>query len=237
MNYCFVAEPFDCRHGQVCSRPTIKERRAAPMRAGLWQREVRDLRDHIRHCIPTAVQGFRAAQLTTCHLSSGALRSRFREAASRSRPTHVLVWLDRPRHPQRARCSPGRHGHFRPVAPPRDRLLLRLAVLWPGALTGLRIFIVDWATFDADFLNSVWVAAVPAFVGAAVITYCVPARLADRVWTSWLLVAPIGGLVVLGYSLLQRRRNRPSLTVPARRTVELAEGDGERLFGTSTDGS
>jgi hypothetical protein len=78
-----------------------------------------------------------------------------------------------------------------------------LAVLWPAALTGLRIFIVDWATFDADFLNSVWVAAIPAFGGAAVITYYVPARLAERVWTSWLLVAPIGGLVVLGYSLLQ----------------------------------
>ena len=78
-----------------------------------------------------------------------------------------------------------------------------LAVLWPTALTGLRIFIVDWATFDADFLNSVWVAAIPAFVGAAVITYYVPARLAQRIWTSWLLIAPIGGLVVLGYSLLQ----------------------------------
>jgi hypothetical protein len=78
-----------------------------------------------------------------------------------------------------------------------------LAVLWPAALAGLRIFIVDWATFDADFLNSVWVAAIPAFVGAAVITYYVPARLAQRIWTSWLLIAPIGGLVVLGYSLLQ----------------------------------
>jgi hypothetical protein len=78
-----------------------------------------------------------------------------------------------------------------------------LAALWPAALVGLRIFIVDWATFDADFLNSAWVAAIPAFVGAAVITYCVPARLAERVWTSWLLIAPIGGLTVLGYSLLQ----------------------------------
>jgi hypothetical protein len=75
-----------------------------------------------------------------------------------------------------------------------------LAALWPTALTGLRIFIVDWATFDADFLNSVWVAA---FVGAAVITYYVPARLAQRIWTSWLLIAPIGGLIILGYSLLQ----------------------------------
>jgi len=78
-----------------------------------------------------------------------------------------------------------------------------LTALWPAVLAGLRSFIVNWATFDADFLNSVWVAAIPAFVGAAVITYYVPARLADRAWTSWLLIAPIGGLVVLGYSLLQ----------------------------------
>jgi hypothetical protein len=78
-----------------------------------------------------------------------------------------------------------------------------LAALWPAALAMLRIFITDWATFDADFLNSVWVAAPPAFVGAATITYFVPARLAERVWTSWLLMVPIGGLVVLGYSLQQ----------------------------------
>jgi len=73
----------------------------------------------------------------------------------------------------------------------------------PLAGPALRIFIVDWATFDADFLNSVWVTAVPAFVGAAAITYFVSARLADRAWTSWLLIVPIGELVVLFYSLLQ----------------------------------
>jgi hypothetical protein len=78
-----------------------------------------------------------------------------------------------------------------------------LAALWPAALTALRIFVVDWATFDADFLNSAWVAAIPAFAAAAAITYYVPSRLAERVWTSWLLIAPIGGLVVLFYSLLQ----------------------------------
>jgi hypothetical protein len=76
-----------------------------------------------------------------------------------------------------------------------------LAVLWPAALTGLRIFIVGWATFDADFMNSAWIAAVPAFVGAAVITWLVSARLAERMWTSWLVIAPIAGLIVLGYSL------------------------------------
>jgi hypothetical protein len=78
-----------------------------------------------------------------------------------------------------------------------------LAVLWPLSLTGLRIFIVNWATFDADFLNSPWVAAIPGFIGTAVITYYFPARLAERLWTSWLLIVPIVGLVVLGSSLLQ----------------------------------
>jgi len=78
-----------------------------------------------------------------------------------------------------------------------------LAVLWPASLTGLRIFIVDWATFDADFLNSPWVAAIPGFIGTAVITYYFPARWAERLWTSLLLIVPIVGLVVLGSSLLQ----------------------------------
>jgi len=78
-----------------------------------------------------------------------------------------------------------------------------LAALWPASLAALRIFIRDWATFDADFLNSVWVAATPALVSAAAITYFVPSRLAERVWTSWMLIVPIAGLVVLGYSLLQ----------------------------------
>jgi hypothetical protein len=77
-----------------------------------------------------------------------------------------------------------------------------LAALWPAALAALRIYIIGWATFDADFLDSVWVAAPPAFVGAAAITYFVPSRLAERAWTSWLLIVPIGGLLVLGNSLL-----------------------------------
>jgi len=77
-----------------------------------------------------------------------------------------------------------------------------LAALWPTALAALRIYITGWATFDADFLDSVWVAAPPAFVGAAAITYYVPSRLVERAWTSWLLIVPIAGLVVLGNSLL-----------------------------------
>ena len=77
-----------------------------------------------------------------------------------------------------------------------------LAALWPAALAGLRIFILYWATFDADFLNSVWVAAIPGLVGTAVITYYVPTRLAELMWTRWLLVVPVICLVVLGYTLL-----------------------------------
>jgi type II secretory pathway component PulF len=51
------------------------------------------------------------------------------------------------------------------------------------------------------FLHSIWLAAIPALVATAAITYYVPSQLAQRVWTSWLLAVPIGGLVVLGYSL------------------------------------
>jgi hypothetical protein len=47
-----------------------------------------------------------------------------------------------------------------------------LAALLPAALAGLRIFIVDWATFDADFLNSAWVAAIPGFIAAATTDHC-----------------------------------------------------------------
>jgi len=78
-----------------------------------------------------------------------------------------------------------------------------LGALWPAALAALRVFITDYATFDADFLNSPWLAAIPALVATAVITYFIPSRLAERIWTGWLLIVPIGGLIVLGYSLQQ----------------------------------
>jgi hypothetical protein len=78
-----------------------------------------------------------------------------------------------------------------------------LAVLWPVALSAIQYFIVYGATFDADFLNSVWVAAIPALIGTTAITYWVSDRFAERLWPSLLLLVPIGGLVVLGYSLQQ----------------------------------
>src|SRR5271167_511650 len=77
-----------------------------------------------------------------------------------------------------------------------------LAALWPASLGALRLFI-DWVSFNADFLNSVWLAAIPALAGAAAISYLAPSQLVQRTWTSLLLIVPIGGLVVLGYSLQQ----------------------------------
>jgi hypothetical protein len=75
-----------------------------------------------------------------------------------------------------------------------------LAALWP-ALFALGVFIAGRASFDADFLKSVWVAAGPALVGAAAVSYFVSVQWAERVWTRLLLLVPIVGLVVLAYSL------------------------------------
>jgi hypothetical protein len=78
-----------------------------------------------------------------------------------------------------------------------------LGALWPTALNVLRSFGADWQSLDVEFMNSVWAAAVPAVIGTAVISYFVPDRFVQRSWTSLLLIVPIGGLVVLGYSLQQ----------------------------------
>jgi len=75
-----------------------------------------------------------------------------------------------------------------------------LAALWPTSLAALRLFI-DAVSFNADFLDSIWIAAVPALIGAVAITYFAPSQWVQRAWTSWLLIVPIVGLVILGYSL------------------------------------
>jgi hypothetical protein len=78
-----------------------------------------------------------------------------------------------------------------------------LGVLWPTCLAVLRSFGADWQSLDAEFMNSVWAAAVPALLITAAISYVVSARFVQRVWAPLLLLVPIGGLVVLGYSLQQ----------------------------------
>jgi hypothetical protein len=78
-----------------------------------------------------------------------------------------------------------------------------LGALWPSVLAVLRSFGADWQSLDIDFMNSIWAAAIPALVGAAAISYLVPSQFVQRAWTSWLLIVPLGGLIVLGYSLMQ----------------------------------
>jgi hypothetical protein len=47
--------------------------------------------------------------------------------------------------------------------------------------------------FSTASVKMRWVAAIPGFIAAAVVTYYFPARLAERLWTSWLLIVPIVG--------------------------------------------
>jgi hypothetical protein len=78
-----------------------------------------------------------------------------------------------------------------------------LGAVWPASLSMLRSFGADWQSLDAEYMNSVWAAAVPALLITAAISWAVPARFVQRVWAPLLLFVPIGGLVVLGYSLQQ----------------------------------
>ncbi len=75
-----------------------------------------------------------------------------------------------------------------------------LAALWPTVFV-CAVFIADRASFDAEFLKSIWVSAIPAFMGAAAVSYFVPSQWAQRLWSDWLLIVPIGAFLVLGYSL------------------------------------
>jgi hypothetical protein len=75
-----------------------------------------------------------------------------------------------------------------------------LAALWP-IFYGLGLYIDEVATFNAAFLRSVWASGVPALAGAVAAAYLVSTERAERLWTGWLMIMPIGGLVILGYSL------------------------------------
>src|SRR5215467_7979618 len=56
-----------------------------------------------------------------------------------------------------------------------------LAALWPAMLAA-GVFIADQVSFDAEFLKSVWLSAVPAVVGAAAASYYASAQWVQRVW-------------------------------------------------------
>jgi hypothetical protein len=45
------------------------------------------------------------------------------------------------------------------------------------------------------------VSGIPALAGAAAVSYFASPQWTQRAWTGWLLIMPIGGLVILCYSL------------------------------------
>jgi len=76
-----------------------------------------------------------------------------------------------------------------------------LAILWSG-IFAILVLSDGRTSFDTDLVRSMgWWSAIPGVLGALVIAYVVPLQLAQRLFTSWLLIMPIGGLAILGYSL------------------------------------
>jgi hypothetical protein len=78
-----------------------------------------------------------------------------------------------------------------------------LAIVWSAAF-GIATYLDDRTSYDSDVVQWLaWVTAIPSVMGAAVVAYFVPIQWAQRLWAYWLLVMPIGGLAILGYSLKQ----------------------------------
>jgi len=76
-----------------------------------------------------------------------------------------------------------------------------LFVLW-SAIYACWAFMDERTKFDTDLLKSIaWMSGIPAVVAAGALSYFVPIRWAERSWTSWMLITPIVGLIILGYSL------------------------------------
>ena len=75
-----------------------------------------------------------------------------------------------------------------------------LAGLWPFVLALASLF-TDGTTFNEQWATWALLSGIPAFVGALALTYFAGATWAERLWTSWLVIMPIGGLLILGYSL------------------------------------
>jgi hypothetical protein len=78
-----------------------------------------------------------------------------------------------------------------------------LAVLWPIAYAAT-VTIVNRPSYEPEYLDLMGYAAIPALVGAALVGYVgyfVPIERAQRIWTNWLAILPVGALVILGYSL------------------------------------
>ena len=76
-----------------------------------------------------------------------------------------------------------------------------LAVLW-SVIYAFGIYMDDRTSFDTDLVKTIgWVSGIPALAGAGTLSYFVPIQWVERLWTRWVLIMPIWGLIILGYSL------------------------------------
>ena len=76
-----------------------------------------------------------------------------------------------------------------------------LAIVW-ATVFAVSYFMDDRTRFDNDVvIRLAWISALPAVIAAAAASYFVPMQWAHRMWANWLLIMPIGGLAILGYSL------------------------------------
>jgi hypothetical protein len=89
---------------------------------------------------------------------------------------------------------------------PRERLqqatffCCTLAILWPIVLAFASL-LTDQTSFNEQWATWAWLSGIPALAGAAALTYFAGAKWAEKMWMRWLLIMPIGGLIILGYSL------------------------------------
>jgi hypothetical protein len=63
------------------------------------------------------------------------------------------------------------------------------------------VWIANRPAYDNNVTDLMWWSGLPALLGAGAATYLVSEEAAERFWTKWLMILPVGGLVILGYSL------------------------------------
>jgi hypothetical protein len=75
-----------------------------------------------------------------------------------------------------------------------------LAVVW-SIVFNISVWIANRPSYDNDVTDLMWYSGIPALIAAAAAAYLVPAERAQHFWARWLVILPVGGLVILGYSL------------------------------------
>jgi hypothetical protein len=76
-----------------------------------------------------------------------------------------------------------------------------LFIFWSVAYA-VGVYMDERTKFDTDLLKTIgWYSGIPAVIGAGLVSYFVPMQWVERLWTRWVLITPIFGLIILGYSL------------------------------------